>query len=145
MAGCIASEPGIAPAKPSRSPHTRLATTTQPVMIGPVARSSAATPVTDFAINRCIYRIIVAPSGKGKSAGSDMILQGTYDLAKMGFRRLGAMACRRPVNEAQTVQRSGVLYAASPLQSASPAANNLRDSVGFSRREIGRASGRERV
>src|SRR3546814_3322343 len=93
-------------------------------MIGPVARSSAATPVTDFAINRCIYRIIVAPSGKGKSAGSDMILQGTYDLAKMGFRRLGAMACRRPVNEAQTVQRSGVLYAASPLQSAATAARS---------------------
>src|SRR3546814_13858045 len=84
-----------------------------------------------------------------------MIRQGTYDLAKMGFRRLGAMACRRPVNEAQTVQRSGVLYAASPLQSAATAANILRDSVGFSRRgaaansggmtsEIGKASCRGR-
>src|SRR3546814_4272040 len=110
MAGCIASEPGIAPAKPSRSPQIRLATTTQPVMIGPVARSSAATPVTDFAINRCIYRIIIASSGKGKSAGSDMILHGTYDLAKMGFRRAGTTACRHPVR-----------YAASPLQSAATA------------------------
>src|SRR3546814_12507626 len=103
MAGCIASEPGIAPAKPSRSPHTRLATTTQPVMIGPVARSSAATSVTDFAINRCIYRIIVAPSGQGKSAGSDMLLQGNYDLANMGVGRLGYMGCRGPCNEARIV------------------------------------------
>src|SRR3546814_2354640 len=78
MAGCIASEPGIAPAKPSRSPHTRLATTTQPVMIGPVARSSAATPVTDFAINRCIYRIIVAPRSEEHTSELQSLMRISY-------------------------------------------------------------------